>query len=58
MIEVKGLCKKFGKVTVLDELNITINKGDKMVLVGPSGCGKSTFLRCLCLLYTSDAADE
>ena len=47
MIEVKGLCKKFGKVTVLDELNITINKGDKMVLVGPSGCGKSTFLRCL-----------
>ena len=57
MIEVKGLCKKFGKVTVLDELNITINKGDKMVLVGPSGCGKSTFLRCLNQLEVPDGGE-
>ena len=57
MIEVKGLCKKFGKVTVLDELNITINKGDKMVLVGPSGCGKSTFLRCLNQLEEPDGGE-
>ena len=57
MIEVKGLCKKFGKVTVLDELNITINKGDKMVLVGPSGCGKSTFLRCLNQLEAPDGGE-
>ena len=57
MIEVKGLCKQFGKVTVLDELNITINKGDKMVLVGPSGCGKSTFLRCLNQLEVPDGGE-
>ena len=57
MIEVKGLCKKFGKVTVLDELNITINKGDKMVLVGPPGCGKSTFLRCLNQLEVPDGGE-
>ena len=57
MIEVKSLCKKFGKVTVLDELNITINKGDKMVLVGPSGCGKSTFLRCLNQLEVPDGGE-
>ena len=54
MIEVKGLRKKFGKVNVLDGLDITINKGDKMVLVGPSGCGKSTFLRCLNQLEVPD----
>ena len=57
MIEVKGLKKKFGKVTVLDGLDITINKGDKMVLVGPSGCGKSTFLRCLNQLEVPDGGE-
>ena len=57
MIEVKGLCKTFGKNKVLDGLDITIHKGDKMVLVGPSGCGKSTFLRCLNLLETPDGGE-
>ncbi len=57
MIEVKGLQKKFGKVTVLDGLDITIHKGDKMVLVGPSGCGKSTFLRCLNQLEVPDGGE-
>ncbi len=57
MIEVKGLRKKFGKVNVLDGLDITINKGDKMVLVGPSGCGKSTFLRCLNQLEVPDGGE-
>lgn len=50
VIEVKNLEKSFGSVKVLNQLNLTINKGDKVVLVGPSGCGKSTFLRCLNLL--------
>ena len=50
VIEVKNLQKSFGPVQVLNGLNLTINKGDKVVLVGPSGCGKSTFLRCLNLL--------
>jgi len=57
VIEVKGLRKKFGKVNVLDGLDITINKGDKMVLVGPSGCGKSTFLRCLNQLEVPDGGE-
>ncbi|HJB67301.1 MAG TPA: amino acid ABC transporter ATP-binding protein [Candidatus Fournierella excrementigallinarum] len=57
MIEVKGLQKKFGKVTVLDGLDITIHRGDKMVLVGPSGCGKSTFLRCLNQLEVPDGGE-
>ena len=52
VIEVKKLQKSYGPVQVLNGLDLTINKGDKVVLVGPSGCGKSTFLRCLNLLET------
>ena len=47
MIEVSNLCKKFGDLSVLDGIDITIKKGEKVVILGPSGSGKSTFLRCL-----------
>ncbi len=47
MIEVINLNKSFGKLDVLKDINITINKGEKVVVIGPSGSGKSTFLRCL-----------
>ena len=47
MIDVKGLKKSYGGLQVLKGVDLTINKGDCVVLVGPSGCGKSTFLRCL-----------
>ena len=47
MIEVVNLNKSFGKLHVLKDINITIEKGEKVVVIGPSGSGKSTFLRCL-----------
>lgn len=47
MIDVINLEKHFGSLTVLKDINITINKGDIIVITGPSGSGKSTFLRCL-----------
>lgn len=50
MITVKNLCKAFGKLEVLHDINETIERGEKVVIVGPSGSGKSTFLRCLNLL--------
>ena len=50
MITVKGLCKSFGHLNVLKDLDYTIESGEKIVVVGPSGSGKSTFLRCLNLL--------
>ena len=47
MIEVVNLNKSFGSLHVLNDININIEKGEKVVVIGPSGSGKSTFLRCL-----------
>ena len=47
LIEVHGLCKDFGSNKVLKDIDTTIMKGEKVVVIGPSGSGKSTFLRCL-----------
>lgn len=49
-IETKGLVKKFGDHTVLNDINEVIKEGEKVAIIGPSGSGKSTFLRCLNLL--------
>ncbi len=57
MITVKALDKYFGEKHVLKELDETIKKGEKVVIVGPSGSGKSTFLRCLNLLETPTSGD-
>lgn len=55
MIEAKGLTKKFGKLTVFEDLNVNVNKGEVLVIIGPSGSGKSTFLRCLNHLEAPEA---
>lgn len=52
MIEVKDLVKYFDENLVLNGINQTITKGEKIVIIGPSGSGKSTFLRCLNRLET------
>ena len=47
LLKVTHLHKKFGDNTVLDDINLSVKKGEVVVIIGPSGCGKSTFLRCL-----------
>jgi polar amino acid transport system ATP-binding protein len=47
ILKVNGLSKKFDDLPVLDNLSLSVRKGEVVVIVGPSGCGKSTFLRCL-----------
>ena len=47
LIEVQGLKKGFGSVSVLTDVSFTVEKGDVIAVIGPSGAGKSTMLRCL-----------
>ena len=50
MLEIKNLSKFFGDLEVLRDVNISVNKGEVVVIIGPSGSGKSTMLRCINLL--------
>ena len=50
LIEVKNLHKSYGENQVLRGIDVSIQKGEVVVVIGPSGSGKSTFLRCLNLL--------
>lgn len=52
MIKVEGLRKRFGKVEVLKNISVTVEKGSVTAIIGPSGSGKSTLLRCMNLLET------
>ena len=47
LLEIKHLTKRFGDSSVLEDINITVRKGEVVVILGPSGCGKSTLLRCV-----------
>ena len=47
ILHIKNLRKRYGDTTVLKNINISVKKGEVVVIIGPSGCGKSTLLRCL-----------
>ena len=47
LLEIKNLKKAYGDNVIFENMNMSIHKGEVVVLIGPSGCGKSTFLRCL-----------
>jgi len=47
IIELKGMHKWYGEFHVLKDINLTVNKGERIVICGPSGSGKSTLIRCI-----------
>lgn len=47
ILTVKNLVMKFSHHAVLKNINLDIEKGEKVFIIGPSGCGKSTLLKCL-----------
>lgn len=47
ILVIKNLNMKFGNHSVLKDIDLEINQGERVFLIGPSGCGKSTLLRCI-----------
>ena len=56
-IEITNVSKKFGSALVLDQINLTADEGEFLVLVGASGCGKSTLLRLIAGLEIPDTGN-
>ena len=52
IIELKNVKKSFGDLEVLKDINVSVGKGEVIVLIGPSGSGKSTLLRSITSLET------
>ena len=51
-LEIKNLVKRYGSVTAVDHINLTIHRGKLFSFLGPSGCGKTTTLRMIAGLET------
>ena len=47
MIEIKNIYKKFGKLEVLNNVNLSFKKGECIALIGPNGCGKTTLIKSI-----------
>jgi polar amino acid transport system ATP-binding protein len=55
VVSLKRLCKRFGDLVVLKDIDLEVRPNEKICIVGPSGSGKSTMLRCINLLERPDA---
>jgi len=54
MMKLKGVVKRYGSLTVVDRVDLDIEKGQRIVIIGPSGSGKTTLLRMINFLEKMD----
>ena len=56
-IELRNVCKRFGKKVVLDGINLTVPKGESLVVIGGSGTGKSVMIKCVLGIIRPDSGE-
>lgn len=56
-IEIRGLCKRFGRKVVLDGLDLSVEQGKNTVVIGGSGTGKSVLIKCAVGLLRADGGE-
>ena len=52
MISIQNLNKYYGRLQVLQEVNLELNDGECIAFIGPNGCGKTTLMKCILGLVT------
>ena len=52
ILALERISKRYGPLTALEDVSLTVNRGEVVCLIGPSGSGKSTLLRCANALET------
>ncbi len=57
IIEIRNISKRFGDKVILDDISISIRKGEFVTILGPSGCGKTTLLRMLAGFGKADSGE-
>lgn len=57
MVEIKNLTKAFDDLMVLDDISLSVSRGEKVVIFGRSGTGKSVLLKCIVRLMEPDAGE-
>ena len=55
MIELSHIRKTFGRLPVLNDVTLTLSKGQSIALIGPNGSGKTTIIKCLLGMVTPDS---
>src|SRR5687767_12993223 len=57
VIDVRGLTKRFGKKTVVEDVDLKVAEGEIVGFLGPNGSGKTTTIRMICGLLRPDAGE-
>jgi len=57
VLELTNVCKDFGKLKVLKDINLTVREGESVTIVGKSGCGKTTLLRIIASLESPSCGE-